>query len=196
MLFADDVMLLTKRKENMEANLRDLQKAMSNRGMKIHLGKTKVMMVSRKGEECKMCVDGAEMEQVHNMKYLGAIPIADGTCEEEIEQRVGAAARVIGAMQKEVLEKKELKKATKMRVYNAIVLLTMLYGSETWTMMKRHDSRLGATEMAYLRRVEGVTRIDQVRNADVREAVGQEEVMEKVKRKQRAWKEKLEQVLW
>ena len=100
MIFADDVMLLKERKENMEANLRDLQKAMSNWGMKIHLGKTKVMTVSRKGEECKMCVDGEEIEQVQNMKYLGAILNADGTCEEEIEQRVGAAARVIGAMQK------------------------------------------------------------------------------------------------
>ena len=193
-LFADDVMLLTERKEDMEANLRELKKAMSYWGMKIHWGKTKVMMVSRKGEECKVCVDGEEIEQVQNMKYLGAILSADGTCEEEIEQRVGAAARVIGAMRKEVLERKELKKATKMRVYNAIVLPTMLYGSETWTVMKRHESRLGATEMAYLRRVEGVTRMDQVRNADVREAVGQEEVMEKVKRKQRAWKEKLEQM--
>ena len=193
-LFADDVMLLTERKEDMEVNLRELKKAMSNWGMKIHWGKTKVMMVSRKGEECKVCVDGEEIEQVQNMKYLGAILSADGTCEEEIEQRVGAAARVIGAMRKEVLERKELKKATKMRVYNAIVLPTMLYGSETWTVMKRHESRLGATEMAYLRRVEGVTRMDRVRNADVREAVGQEEVMEKVKRKQRAWKEKLEQM--
>ena len=193
-LFADDVMLLTERKEDMEANLKELKKAMSNWGMKIHWGKTKVMMVSRKGEECKVCVDGEGIEQVQNMKYLGAILSADGTCEEEIEQRVGAAARVIGAMRKEVLERKELKKATKMRVYNAIVLPTMLYGSETWTVMKRHESRLGATEMAYLRRVEGVTRMDRVRNADVREAVGQEEVMEKVKRKQRAWKEKLEQM--
>ena len=49
--------------------------------------------------------------------------------------------------------------------------------------------------MAYLRRVVGVTRIDSVRNADVREVVRQEEVMElKVKRKQRAWKEKLERM--
>ena len=29
------------------------------------------------------------------MKYLGAILSAGGTCEEEIEHRVGAAARVI-----------------------------------------------------------------------------------------------------
>lgn len=36
--------------------------------------------------------------------------------------------------------------------------------------------------------------IDRVRNADVKEAVRQEEVMEKVIRKQRAWKEKVEQM--
>ena len=66
-----------------------------------------------------MCVDGEEIEQVQSMKYLGAILSADGTCEEEIEYRVGAAARVIGAMRKEVLERRELK-----RVYNAMVIPT------------------------------------------------------------------------
>ena len=39
-----------------------------------------------------------------------------------------------------------------------------------------------------------MTRSDRVRNADVRETVNQEGVMEKVRRKQRAWKEKLEQM--
>ena len=57
------------------------------------------------------------------------------------------------------------------------------------------EQTIGATEKwLYLRRVVGVTRIDRVRNTDVRVAVRQEEVMEKVKRKQRAWKEKLEQM--
>ena len=59
---------------------------------------------------------------MQNMKYLGAIQSADGTCEEEIEHRVGPAARVIGARRKEVLERRELKKATKMTVYNAMVI--------------------------------------------------------------------------
>ena len=190
----DGERVLTLGIEEIETNLRELKKAMSNWGMKIHWGKTEVMVVSRQGEECKVYVDEKEIEQVQNMKYLGTILSADGTCEEEIEHRVGAAARVIGAMKKEVLERRELKKATKMRVYNVMVIPTMLYGSETWTVMKRHESRLGATEMAYLRRVVGVTRSDRVRNADVRETVNQEGVMEKVRRKQRAWKEKLEQM--
>ena len=84
------------------------------------------MRVSKQVEECKVCVDGEEIEQVQNM---GAILSADETCEEEIEHRVGAAARVIGAMRKEVLERRELKKATKMRVYNAMVIPCLLYTS-------------------------------------------------------------------
>ena len=46
-LFADDVMLLTERKDNMtNIKLSELKKVMIKWGMKIHWGKTKVMMVS------------------------------------------------------------------------------------------------------------------------------------------------------
>ena len=41
---------------------------------------------------------------------------ANRKCDEEIEQRVGAAAKVVGAMRKEVLERRELMKKTKLRV--------------------------------------------------------------------------------
>ena len=42
-------------------------------------------------------------------------------------------------------------------------------GCETWTIQKRHVSRLQAVEMRYLRRVEGVTKLDKVRNEDIRQ---------------------------
>ena len=48
---------------------------------------------------------------------------ADGKCDEEIEQRVGAAAKAVGATRKEVLEKQELLKKTKLRAFNAMVVL-------------------------------------------------------------------------
>ena len=49
----------------------------------------------------------------------------DDGCDDEIEHRIGAAARVVGAMRKEVLEKRELQKKTKIRVFNAMVYLTL-----------------------------------------------------------------------
>ena len=52
---------------------------------------------------------------------------------------LGAATRVIGAMRKELLERRELKKEMKLQIYNAMVVPTLLYGCETWTMQKRHE---------------------------------------------------------
>ena len=43
-------------------------------------------------------------------------------------------------MRREVLERKELQKTTKMQVFNAMVVSRLLYGCETWTILKRHES--------------------------------------------------------
>ena len=56
--------------------------------MKIHWGKTEVMVVSRQGEECKVYMDEKEIEQVQNMKYLGTIQSADGTCTSYTDHEI------------------------------------------------------------------------------------------------------------
>ena len=60
--------------------------------------------------------------------------------------------------------------------------------------MKRNESKLQAFEMMCLRRVEGVTRKDRVRNDEVRKTLGQEAVMDIVKEKQRKWKDEVEKM--
>ena len=65
--------------------------------------KSTVMMVSRTctSEGCKISVDREEVEEVNKLKYLGVMISGDGVCDDEIEQRIGAAARVVGAMRKQ-----------------------------------------------------------------------------------------------
>ena len=111
---------------------------------------SKVMVVSRAEEECSVTMDSEKIEEVQSLKYLGSSISADGSSDEDIEQRIGAATRVIGAMSKEVLERRELKKETKLRVFNVMLVPPLLYGCETWTVQKRHESRLQACEMMCL----------------------------------------------
>ena len=54
----------------MTNNVSELKKVITKWGMNIHWGKTKVMMVSRQGEEYKVCVEGEKIEEVQDMKYL------------------------------------------------------------------------------------------------------------------------------
>ena len=50
LLFADDIVMVTERKEDTQKNLEVLKAAMEKWEMKMHLGKTEVMVVSRTEE--------------------------------------------------------------------------------------------------------------------------------------------------
>ena len=55
-----------------------------------------------------------------------------------------------------------------MRVYETLVKSVLLYNSETWTLKEKDKSRLRVFEMTCLRKIEGVTRRDRIRNEEIR----------------------------
>ena len=73
-----------------------------------------------------------------------------------------------------------------------MVVPTLLYGSETLTLQKRHRSKIQTMEMRYLRKVEGVTRLDRVLNEDIRRRLGVEAVLVVADRKKKEWRERIE----
>ena len=150
------------------------------------------MVVQRGGGTCHLVVDDVEVEAVQTTKYLGAMFNVEASCDDEIENRIGIATRMVGALRRQVIERKELSKANKLRVINAMVVPTLLYGSEIWTLQKRHRSKIQAMEMRYLRKVEGVTRLDRVSNEDIRRRLGVEAVLAIADRKKNEWRERIE----
>ena len=126
------------------------------------------------------------------MKYLGVLISSDGSMEKEAETRIGSAARVIGRMNEIVLRRKELSRNTKLKVLNVVIMPILMYGCETWSLSKQQLSRVQATQMNALRRIEGVCRLNRVRNVDIREKLQQEGVLDVVKSRQEKWKARLE----
>jgi hypothetical protein len=48
----------------------------------------------------------------------------------------------------------------------------LLYSNETWAPRKRDWNRIQAAEMKYLRTVKGCSRLEQIRNEDIRNKLG------------------------
>ena len=90
------------------------------------------------------------------MKYLGVMISGDGSMEREVEARIGCASRVIGGMSQAILRRRELSKQSKLKLVNATVMPVLMYGCETWAVRKEQKSKIQATQMNILRRIEGV----------------------------------------
>ncbi|KAL3276998.1 hypothetical protein HHI36_012360, partial [Cryptolaemus montrouzieri] len=86
-----------------------------------------------------------------------------GTDGREIEKRLTQAKQVIGFLNS-VFWSGEITKGRKMRVYEAMVKSSLLYGSETCRLIERFKSRLEAVEMHVLRRSSRTSRREHVPN--------------------------------
>ena len=78
-----------------------------------------------------------------------------------------------------------------MKVLNATVMPVLMYECETWSLTKKQQSKVQATQMNVLGRIEGMNRLDRVRNVVIRERFNQG-VLHLVKRRQESWKGRLE----
>ena len=75
----------------------------------------------------------------------------------------------------------------KVKVYNTVVIPQMLYGAETWA-LKKDQRRLLTAEMSCLRRIMGVSRLQKIKNDEIRQRLGMEEtIVDKVMHKHLQW---------
>ena len=192
LMFADDMVMMAETKEALQHNVEAMNEALSRWDLRVNWKKSKVMRVARKREECQVVIGDEQLEQVDTMKYLGVMISGDGSMEREVEARIGCASRVIGGMSQAILRRRELSKQTKLKVVNATVMPVLMYGCETWAVRKEQKSKIQATQMNILRRIEGVCWKDRITNDEILQRLGQVGVLEMVRKRQEEWKGRLE----
>ena len=137
-----------------------------NMGMRIYADKTEIQFLGAGDKQFQMEVMGQQLQQTGNFVYLGgSINTANGSVGD-IERRIGMARGVLEAPT-QIWSSKELSKATKLKVYKTLVLSVLLYNSETWTLKEEHTRRLEVFEKSCLMKLEGVTRTDRIKNAEI-----------------------------
>ncbi|KAK3546997.1 hypothetical protein QTP86_008421, partial [Hemibagrus guttatus] len=167
MMFADDIVICSKSREQVVENLERWRFALERRGMKVSRSKTEYMCVNEREGSGTVWLQGEEVKKVQEFKYLGSTVQSNGECEKEVKKRVQAGwnlwRKVSG-----VLCDRKISVRIKGKVYRTVVRLAMLYGLETVSLKKRQESELEVAELKMLRFSLGVTRLDSIRNEYIR----------------------------
>jgi len=100
----------------------------------------------------KVVIDNKIREQVNLFNYLGNMISYEG--ELDIDNKLNNFLKITGILNK-VFRPEEALKKTRIKLYNTLALLVLLYGSETWTIKASDARRITAARMKYMRKTAG-----------------------------------------
>ena len=171
LLFADDAALVSHTEEGLQCLLSKFADACKEFGLTISIKKTQVMGLNTTTTPT-LQLEGQPLEAVNDFVYLGSNISSGASLDTEIKRRIAKAASTMSRLSKRVWDNKKVTKATKMKVYQACVISTLLYGSETWATKAHQEDLLESFHMRSLRRILGIRWQDRVTNLQVLEETG------------------------
>ena len=137
-------------------------------GLTISLKKTNVMGQDV-SEAPSISIGDYALEVVEDFSYLGSTISSSLSLEAELNKRIGKVASAMSKLSTKVWETTNLTTNAKITVYNAYVLSTLIYDSETWTAYARQERRLNSFHLRCLPSILGISWQDKVPNKDVLE---------------------------
>ena len=169
MMFADDIVICSESKEQVEEKLESWRYALERRGMKVNRRKTEYMCVNERQDNSSGTVkmQGEEVAKVEDFKYLGSTVQSNGECGREVKKRVQAGWNGWRRMSGVICDRR-VPARVKGKVYKVAVRPAMLYGLETVALTKRQEAEMEVAELKMLRFSLGVTRMDKIRNEYIR----------------------------
>jgi hypothetical protein len=82
---------------------------------------------------------------------------------------------------------KDIPKKAKVTMYKTYYTPIVTYGAEVWNITEREWSRVQAGEMKFIRGIKGKTRLDRMRNEELRRGIVEESLRETVEKSRLRW---------
>ena len=116
------------------------------------------------------------MSVVEEFEYLGSTVTSTCTLDKEIDLRISKASRSFTSLSRVLWYQRRIKRKNKLCIFKAVILPTLLYGSETWAVIGHHLHRLQGFVMCCLRIILGVSMHEKMRNTEIRKLASMETV--------------------
>ena len=189
MLFADDVVLVDESREGVNRKLELWRQTLESKGFRISRTKTEYMRCdfgTTISEDGDVSLGGQVVPKKDTFRYLGSMLQRDGDIDEDVSHRI-KAGWMKWRQASGVLCDKRVPQKLKGKFYRTTIRPAMLYGAECWPTKRRHIQQLSVAEMRMLRWICGHTRLDRVRNDDIRDRLGVAPIEEKLIQHRLRW---------
>ena len=147
--------------------LQDLDERARAAGLKLHMGKTKILSneAVRRGVLRQRDVQVGEgrvevLAYGDSTPYLGRQLTFSEYHDVEINHRVSKAWAAFGKFKSELCNRHYLLQS-RLKLFDAVVSSTVLYGSGAWTLTAAREQKLNAAMRKMLRKIVGVGRLDE-----------------------------------
>ena len=107
------------------------------------------------------------MITVNKFTYLGSTLSRNVRSDDEVVLRIAKASAAFGNLREKVWEREGLSTQTKLKVYKAVILPSLLYSCETWTVYSRHLKSLNSLHLKCLRKILKLCWQDKVPDTEV-----------------------------
>ena len=158
-IFADDCALMAYRENHLQTIDDHFAEASRLFGLIINLGKTEVLaqaVPNTTRPQANITIEGIQLKCVESFKYLRSTISADGSPESKISYRIHKASQALGRLKVKVLQQKGIRLSTKLKVYRAVAVSTLLFGCETWTAYRQHIKQMEQFRTKALRMIMGI----------------------------------------
>ena len=188
--YADDLCLMAVSRVSLEGMLHSLHETSTEVGLSISTKKTKILAVPPQPPHqhpLSLSLDGEAVSVVEEFEYLGSTVTSTCSLDKEIDCQINKASRSVTSLSKILWYQRKIKWKNKLCIFKAVVLPTLLYGSETWAVLGPHLHRLQSFVMHCLRIILGVSMHEKMRNTEIRELANMETVESMIRRRGLRW---------
>jgi len=114
-------------------------------------------------------------EEVQDFAFLGSTVSTEGGTDQDIRTRIGKAAGVFNTL-RPIWQSTKLSLNTKLRIYNSNVESVLLYGCETWRVLKSSMAKIQVFVNRCLCQILGVRWYDRLSNEELWRSTSQEPI--------------------
>ena len=150
--YADDAVLFSDCPSKWPYILSSFDEAAHTMGLNTSWSKTKIQNLGHGVTPAPVQLQGHVVESTDRFTYLGSDIHSSERFTPEIFRRIGLASNIFGRLAN-IWKRTGLSLQTKIRLYDALVISILLFGSETWTLLKADERRLEAFHMNCQQRI-------------------------------------------